>query len=78
LLKARQYPQHAYRACLGILDLARRYPHPQMETACQVLLTANLLSFRPFKVFAFPRFLHYVGTIFRLHCYERKIPLINN
>jgi len=49
LLKARQYPQHAYRACLGILDLSRRYPHPQMETACQVLLTANLLSYRDLK-----------------------------
>lgn len=49
LLKARRYPQHAYRACLGILDLARHYPHPHMETACQVLLTANLLSYRDIK-----------------------------
>jgi hypothetical protein len=49
LLKARQYPQHAYRACLGILDLARRYPQPQMESACQVLLAANLLSYRDLK-----------------------------
>lgn len=49
LLKARQYPQHAYRSCLGILDLARRYTRPQMETACQVLLAANLLSYRDLK-----------------------------
>jgi transposase len=49
LLKARQYPQQAYRSCLGILDLSRRYTRPQIETACQVLLTANLLSYRDLK-----------------------------
>lgn len=49
LLKARQYPQHAYRSCLGILDLARRYTRPQLENASQVLLTANLLSYRDLK-----------------------------
>ncbi|MCL4562958.1 MAG: IS21 family transposase [Chloroflexi bacterium] len=49
LMKSRQFPQHAYRSCLGILDLARKYNHPQMETACQVLLTANLLSYRDVK-----------------------------
>lgn len=49
LMKSRQFPQHAYRSCLGILDLARKYTCPQMETACQVLLTANLLSYRDVK-----------------------------
>jgi transposase len=49
LLKARQYPQQAYRSCLGILDLARRYTRPQLENASQVLLTANLLSYRDLK-----------------------------
>lgn len=49
VLKSRQFPQHAYRSCLGILDLARRYARPQIEAACQVLLTANLLSYRDVK-----------------------------
>ena len=49
LLKSRPFPQHAYRSCLGILDLARRYTHPQLETACQVLLAAHLLSYRDLK-----------------------------
>lgn len=49
LLKSRQFPQHAYRSCLGILDLARKYSHPLMETACQILLTADLLSYRDVK-----------------------------
>lgn len=49
LLKSRAYPQHAYRACLGILDLARKYSPQQMETACAVLLEANLLSYKDVK-----------------------------
>lgn len=49
LLKSRQYPQQAYRSCLGILNLARHYTRPQVETACQVLLTAHLLSYRDLK-----------------------------
>lgn len=46
MLKSRRYPQHAYRSCLGILSLARKYTHPQIETACQILLPAGLLSYR--------------------------------
>lgn len=49
LLKSGQYPQHAYRSCLGILNLARKYPHTQMETACQTLLEAAMLSYRDVK-----------------------------
>ena len=49
LLNSRSIPQHAYRSCLGILDLARKYTQPQMETACQVLLTAKLFSYRDVK-----------------------------
>jgi transposase len=49
LLKSRPYPQQAYRACLGILDLARKYPHARLETACQHLLAAGLFSYRDVK-----------------------------
>ena len=49
LLKSRRYPQHAYRSCLGILSLARKHPHSQMEIACQILLEADLLSYRDLK-----------------------------
>jgi transposase len=49
LLKSRPFPQHAYRSCLGILELARRYTRPQMEDACQALLAAHLLSYREVK-----------------------------
>ncbi len=46
LLKSRRYPQHAYRSCLGILNLARKHSLAQIETACQTLLPAGLLSYR--------------------------------
>lgn len=46
LLKSRRYPEHAYRSCLGIINLARKYPPAQIETACQILLPAGLFSYR--------------------------------
>lgn len=49
LLKSRRYPQHAYRSCLGILTLARKHLHAHLETACQILLEAKLLSYRDVK-----------------------------
>jgi len=49
LLKSRRYPQHAYRSCLGIFSLARKHPHTRFETACQILLEADLLSYRDLK-----------------------------
>ena len=49
LLKSRRYPQHAYRSCLGIFSLARKHSHTRLETACQTLLEADLLSYRDVK-----------------------------
>lgn len=46
LLGSRLFPQHAYRSCLGIINLARKYPSQQIETACQTLLPTGLLSYR--------------------------------
>lgn len=48
-LRSRRYPQHAYRSCLGILNLARKSPQPRLEKACQTLLQADLLSYRDLK-----------------------------
>jgi len=49
LLKSRRYPQHAYRSYLGILNLAHKHPNPRLETACQILLEADFLSYRNLK-----------------------------
>jgi transposase len=49
LLRSRPYPQQAYRSCLGILSLARKYTPRQLETVCQRLLPAHLLSYSDVK-----------------------------
>jgi hypothetical protein len=49
LLRSRRYPQQAYRSCLGILALARKYSQVQLEMACQRLLPAHLLSYTDVK-----------------------------
>ncbi|WP_201241734.1 IS21 family transposase [Halorhodospira halophila] len=33
-LQDRPHPEHGYRACLGLLNLARRYSQPRLEAAC--------------------------------------------
>ncbi len=49
LLHARPFPEQAYRSCLGVLSLARKYPHSLLETACQRLQEAHLLSYHDLK-----------------------------
>ena len=36
LLKERRHPEHGYRACLGLLALAKKYGKPRLEDACVV------------------------------------------
>lgn len=38
ILKEREHPQLAYRSCLGLLNLARRYSPERLEAACQQAL----------------------------------------
>jgi len=38
LLEARKHPEHGYRACLGLLGLAKRFSNPRLEAACVVAL----------------------------------------
>jgi transposase len=49
LLQARAFPEQAYRSCLGVLSLARKYPGSLLETACQRLLEAHLWSYKDLK-----------------------------
>ncbi|SCC93171.1 transposase (fragment) [Thiomonas sp. X19] len=36
LLKERRHPEHGYRACLGLLSLAKKYSKPRLEAACVI------------------------------------------
>lgn len=39
LLKRQSHPEHAYRACLGLLSLSKRYGQDRLEAACTLALS---------------------------------------
>jgi len=48
-LKSRPFPEQAYRSCLGILSLAKKHLHPQIELACQAAMEAKTFSYKAVK-----------------------------
>ena len=46
LLEAYKHPEHGYRACLGLLSLAKRYGKPRLETACELALQLGVCKYR--------------------------------
>jgi hypothetical protein len=49
MLASRQHPEQSYRACLGVLNLAKKHPAKTMEAACQLALEHDLISYRAVK-----------------------------
>jgi len=49
ILQSRRYPEQGYRACLGLMRLARRYPVERVEAACARALAVNACSYRSVK-----------------------------
>jgi len=49
VLVSRQHPQQAYRACLGILQFAKRYNPDSLEEACQQADEVGVYSYRAIK-----------------------------
>ena len=49
VLETRKHPEQAYRACLGILGLAKERDSAELETACQLALEAGAYSYRAVK-----------------------------
>jgi transposase len=45
-LDTRRHPEQAYRTCLGILGLAKRYSPQRLEAACQRANTAKIRSYK--------------------------------
>jgi len=39
MLERQRHPEHAYRACLGLLSLSKRYGEPRLEAACTIALS---------------------------------------
>ena len=46
LLEERKHPEHGYRACLGLLALAKRYGKPRLEAACVLTLQIGVCRYR--------------------------------
>lgn len=45
-LENRPHPEQGYRACLGLLNLARRYSKPRLEAACKRALAIHSPNYR--------------------------------
>jgi transposase len=48
-LASRRHPQQAYRTCLGILSLAKRYSQERLEAACTRAHSAGICSYKGVK-----------------------------
>ena len=46
VLESRRHPQQAYRSCLGILGLGKRYTAARLEAACHRALPAGIRSYK--------------------------------
>jgi transposase len=49
MFDSRKHPQQAYRSCMGILRLAKRYSDERLEAACQRALAAGIHSYKGVK-----------------------------
>lgn len=49
ILESRPHPEHAYRACLGIMSLARRYGNDRVDAAAARALAAGAISYSSVK-----------------------------
>lgn len=48
-LQAKDIPQQAYRTCLGVIRLGKKYPYPLLEQACQAAFEARVFSYSAVK-----------------------------
>lgn len=46
ILERNKHPEHGYRACLGLLGLARRYGNARLEAACERTLVLGVFKYR--------------------------------
>jgi transposase len=49
LIEERRHPEHAYRACLGLLSLARRYGKDRLEAASLIALELGTAKYAHVK-----------------------------
>jgi transposase len=49
IMQEKQHPEQGYRSCLGVMRLAKDYPHERMEAAAERLLGLRVHTFRSLK-----------------------------
>jgi transposase len=49
ILATRAHPEHAYRACLGLINLAKRYGNDRVGAACERALACGAISYTSVK-----------------------------
>ena len=49
LLASRPHPQHSYRACFGLMNLAKRYGNERLGAACARALASGAVSYTSVK-----------------------------
>ena len=49
LMEENKHPEHGYRACLGLLSLAKRYGKPRLEAGCTLALQIGACKYRHVK-----------------------------
>jgi transposase len=49
IMDDRPYPEHGYRACMGVLHLAKHYPNVRVEAASLRAVQYNTCSFKSFR-----------------------------
>ena len=49
MLASRPHPEHSYRACLGLMNLAKRYGNERLGAACQRALASGAISYSSVK-----------------------------
>lgn len=49
IMQSKNHPELGYRACLGVLRLANRYPRERLEAACRRAVALNVCAYRSIK-----------------------------
>lgn len=49
ILDSRPHPEHAFRSCMGLLNLAKKHPKPAYVKACKKALEMNCLQYKFIK-----------------------------
>jgi transposase len=49
ILESRPHPEQGYRTCLGIMHLAKQYPHDRLEAACTRAISCKAFTYRSVK-----------------------------